>query len=41
MRRRLWVIMVVVALLTLALAGWAVDAARWAATGSGLRLRPA
>jgi hypothetical protein len=41
MTRRLWLALMVVALLVLALGGWAVDAARWAATGSALRLRQA
>jgi hypothetical protein len=41
MKRRLWLIVMVVALLTLALGGWAVDAGRWAVTGSRYRLRPA
>jgi hypothetical protein len=41
MTRRLWLILVVVALLVLAVAGWAVDGVRWAAAGLRPGLRPA
>jgi hypothetical protein len=41
MTRRLWLIVIALALLTLAVGGWAVDGVRWAAAGLRPGLRPA